>query len=487
MALENKQYLDWTGVQALWKKINAKFATQASLTTHTGDTDIHITAGERLKWDDAAEAAALAVSKSDYDAKVKEIENAIDGKANKAATLEGYGITDAYTKADVYTKEEVDGKISSVFSFKGTKDNYTELPADSNNEGDVWHVVNKDGKKVDAEYVWVAAKGGVEAHWEELGTTVDLSGYLTSDAALNTYATKTELANKFTDENATFAGTAAKATNADKAADSDELGGVAADQYAKTADLPIKGVKVNGADLTPDASKIVNVTVAEGETNGTIAVNGVEVSVHGLGTAAYQDKGAFATAAQGAKADTAIQQATLETALETALEPYAKTADVEKLANKADVIADVAEGDASTKYPTVNAVKVAIAAAVENLPTVDEKVKQTAITTGESPILIAGAANSGNSAGANYDANVKINAATGTLTATAFKGNLTGNVTGDLTGNAATATEATKASQDGNGKVIVDTYATKDEVQKNMVTAIDVSELEAWLDDPKNN
>ena len=483
MALENKQYLDWTGVQALWKKINAKFATQASLTEHINDAVKHITADERTKWNDAATAAGGAVSKTDYDAKVKEIETALAGKAAKATTLDGYGITDAYTKADVYTKEEVDGKISSVFSFKGTKDNYTELPADSNNEGDVWHVVNKYGKKVDAEYVWVAAKGGVEAHWEELGTTVDLSGYLTSDAASNTYATKTELANKFTDKNATFAGTAAKATNADKAADSDKLGGVAAAQYAKTADLPIKGVKVNGADLTPDASKIVNVTVAEGETNGTIAVNGVEVSVHGLGTAAYQDKGAFATAAQGAKADTAIQQATLE----TALEPYAKTADVEKLANKADVIADVAEGDASTKYPTVNAVKVAIAAAVENLPTVDEKVKQTAITTGESPILIAGAAKSGDSAGANYDANVKINAATGTLTATAFKGNLTGNVTGDLTGNAATATEATKASQDGNGKVIVDTYATKDEVQKNMVTAIDAYELEAWLDDPKNN
>ena len=49
----------------------------------------------------------------------------------------------------------------------------------------------------------------------------------------------------------------------------------------------------------------------------------------------------------------------------------------------------------------------------------------------------------------------------GTVTATKFVGALTGNVTGSsgsCTGNAATAT---KATQDGNGNNIVNTYATK--------------------------
>lgn len=50
---------------------------------------------------------------------------------------------------------------------------------------------------------------------------------------------------------------------------------------------------------------------------------------------------------------------------------------------------------------------------------------------------------------------------TGIVTATTFKGDLTGNVTGNVTGN---ATTATKATQDGTGKVIAETYATKDEV-----------------------
>ena len=43
--------------------------------------------------------------------------------------------------------------------------------------------------------------------------------------------------------------------------------------------------------------------ITEGSTNGTIAVGGVDVSVHGLGSAAYTESGAYATAAQGTKAD----------------------------------------------------------------------------------------------------------------------------------------------------------------------------------------
>ena len=50
-------------------------------------------------------------------------------------------------------------------------------------------------------------------------------------------------------------------------------------------------------------------SVATGEANGTIKVDGNEVSVAGLKSAAYHDAGSFATANQGAKADSALQQA----------------------------------------------------------------------------------------------------------------------------------------------------------------------------------
>lgn len=49
--------------------------------------------------------------------------------------------------------------------------------------------------------------------------------------------------------------------------------------------------------------------ITEGATNGTIAVDGTDVAVHGLGTAAYTASTAYATAAQGALADTALQSA----------------------------------------------------------------------------------------------------------------------------------------------------------------------------------
>lgn len=51
-------------------------------------------------------------------------------------------------------------------------------------------------------------------------------------------------------------------------------------------------------------------SVATGGANGTIAVDGTDVAVKGLGTAAYKAEGDFATAAQGAKADTAYQKPT---------------------------------------------------------------------------------------------------------------------------------------------------------------------------------
>ena len=48
-------------------------------------------------------------------------------------------------------------------------------------------------------------------------------------------------------------------------------------------------------------------TVTESSNNGKITVNGSDVSIHGLGTAAYTASTAYATSTQGGKADTAIQ------------------------------------------------------------------------------------------------------------------------------------------------------------------------------------
>lgn len=55
----------------------------------------------------------------------------------------------------------------------------------------------------------------------------------------------------------------------------------------------IDTVKVNGAALTPDANKAVDVTITTGTNNGTVKVNGTDVNVKGLKSAAYTESSAY--------------------------------------------------------------------------------------------------------------------------------------------------------------------------------------------------
>ena len=65
-----------------------------------------------------------------------------NNKADKATTLAGYGITDAYTKSQVYTKSEVDGKLSSAYKAQGSKTaaQLTASLLNSANEGYVYNI-----------------------------------------------------------------------------------------------------------------------------------------------------------------------------------------------------------------------------------------------------------------------------------------------------------------------------------------------------------
>lgn len=76
----------------------------------------------------------------------------------------------------------------------------------------------------------------------------------------------------------------------------------------------IETVKVNGSALTPDGNKAVDVTVAEGSTNGTVAVNGTDVAVHGLGSAAYTASTAYDAAGTAASAIAALDASIVNTA-----------------------------------------------------------------------------------------------------------------------------------------------------------------------------
>ena len=98
--------------------------------------------------------------------------SALEGKADKASTLAGYGITDAYTKS------EIDNKLGAVFEYKGSVANYEALPTEGNEKGDVWNI-----EDTGANYAWDGEK------WDKLSETVNLSGYLTKEEASSTYET----------------------------------------------------------------------------------------------------------------------------------------------------------------------------------------------------------------------------------------------------------------------------------------------------------
>ena len=110
---------------------------------------------------------------------VTELTSTVAGKADSATSLAGYGIQDAYTKT------EVDAKVSSVYKYKGSVANEAALPQEDQVIGDVYNVEDT-GMNV----AWDGTK------WDKLGSTVDLSAYMTTETANSTFATITTVNGK---------------------------------------------------------------------------------------------------------------------------------------------------------------------------------------------------------------------------------------------------------------------------------------------------
>ncbi len=94
--------------------------------------------------------------------------NDLTAEINKKANIE-----------DVYTKTEVDAKISSIYTFKGTVATFDDLPTEGLVIGDVYNVADTG-----ANYAWA------DFGWDSLGTSVDLTPYMTTEDANNTFVTQ---------------------------------------------------------------------------------------------------------------------------------------------------------------------------------------------------------------------------------------------------------------------------------------------------------
>ena len=124
----------------------------------------------------------------------------------------------------------------------------------------------------------------------------------------------------------------------------------------------IEGVQINGTDLTL-TNKKANITVTSGTDDGSIAVNGTDVAVTGLGTAAYT----AATAYDAAGAAATVLGSATDTA---------GTATV--YGNKASIDAINNAG-----YQNATQVQTAISSALANVTSISYEVVQSLPATGE--------------------------------------------------------------------------------------------------------
>ena len=151
---------------------------------HPSDTSkVDKVAGKGLSTEDYTSAEKTKLGGIAEGAQVNVVTNASSTGSGAAQTMtvsKGSTNYTTYTKAaldsslgakadasSVYTKTEIDQKLPGATNYKGTKATTSALPSSGNATGDVWHVT-ADG----SEWAWNGSA------WEELGTAIDLSGYV---------------------------------------------------------------------------------------------------------------------------------------------------------------------------------------------------------------------------------------------------------------------------------------------------------------------
>ena len=203
-------------------------------------------------------------------AQVDGLDAALAGKADKATTLEGYGITDAYTQSQ--TDSKIAEAIAAADHLK--REIVEALPDVGDADENTIYMVPQSGTVEDP--------GTSTSHYNEymlINGAFELVG--SSQVDLSGYATETFV------------------TSA--------IGALDVADTAVTNQYVSQVVETDGKIAVTRAPLPVT-SVTEGSANGTIAVNGADVNVHGLGTAAYTDAAAYETAGAAAAAVAALDK-----------------------------------------------------------------------------------------------------------------------------------------------------------------------------------
>lgn len=229
------------------------------------------------------------------------LQAALDGKAAKATTLAGYGITDAYTKGE--TDSAIATAVAGAPHLKRTI--VENLPdAGEADENTIYMVGTGAGSEDSAYEEYMLINGA----FEKIGSSkVDLTNY-----AEKTYvdAAKQEAISTAAGDATQKANTAEQ--NAKIYADG-LIAGLDVEDSAQSGKYVSAVAEVNGKIQVTRADLPAAATLVEGTENGTVKFNGTDVAVHGLKSAAYTDASDYATVSQGALADSALQKADITT------------------------------------------------------------------------------------------------------------------------------------------------------------------------------
>lgn len=278
---ETKKYLDLTGLTTYDEKIkeliDSKDASilQQSKSYSDSLADNYDPAGQAATLVEALENGQVATNKND-------IATLKTGKADKATTLDGYGITDAYTKSQ--TDSAISAAVANADHLK--REIVEDLPdVGEADEHTIYMVGSGTGSQDSVYEEYMLINGG----FEKIGSSeVDLTNY-----ALKTYVDQAER-----DAVAT-AGTNADSKIATKVGD---IGSSTVKDYVDQAETDAvnsaksyaDGLASNYATAAQGAkadTALQKADITSGTANGTISVDGTDVAVKGLGSAAYKAAG----------------------------------------------------------------------------------------------------------------------------------------------------------------------------------------------------
>lgn len=228
-----------------------------------------------------AAAAVTALESGQVTTNKTDIAALKTGKADKATTLAGYGISDAYTKT------QADSAISAAIAKAPhlKREIVEQLPEVTvANDSTIYMVGTGAGSETSVykEYMLINGK------FELLGD---------SKVDLTNYATKTEVETAKNDA-ITAAGTAADTKIATEIGKLDVADAAVDGKYVSSVS------EVNGKITVTRAPLPAAATLVEGTANGTVKFNGTDVAVHGLGTAAFANTTAFDAAGAATTAET---------------------------------------------------------------------------------------------------------------------------------------------------------------------------------------